>query len=427
MTLLAAIGFGGTDGSTDERRVVNGGGAPSNLGPGAIADPATYIPALQDRLRRVPGDHRGWSTLVLAYVEQARITADPTYYSKADEALARAVALSPEDSVMLTAKAALDNARHDFRSALSSADKALATNRFSAAASAYRADALTELGRYPEALRAAHRADNLEPGPSTFARLSYAAELRGDLEEATRLMRLSRDAASTSAASFAFASYHLGELARIQGDLDGAGRSYAAALEADETFIPAYAGRARIAVARGELAAAERDYTEVVRRLPLPEYLVELGELYLGTDREGLAEQQFSVATATAELAKANGVRVDVETAIFEADHGSPEVALAAARTEWDHRQSVFSADALAWALHVNGRDREALRYAREATRLGTQDARMLFHRGAVEAALDMDEPARRHLRAALAIDGGAAPWRQRLARHLLRAPGGTP
>ena len=420
LTFVASLTTGSAGDSPSPDRVVNGGGAASDLGPGAIDDPAQYIPTLQNRLRRMPQDHRGWSTLVLAYVEQARITADPTYYAKADKALGRAARLAPEDSVMFTARAALKNARHDFSAAVEAADRAVAVNPYSAAAHAYRADALTELGRYAEARRAARRADNLKPGPSTFARLSYAAELRGDLDEATRLMRLSRNAAGTSAGSFAFAAYHLGELARIQGDLRGAARHYGSALEADPSFMPAYAGRARVAVADGDIAAAEKDYTEVVRRLPLPEYLVELGELYLATDRPELADAQFAVATASAALAKANGVLVDLETAFFEADHGSTDAALEAARAEWDYRQSIFSADALAWALHRNGRDAEALPYARQATRLGTQDARMIFHRGAIEAELGMDAAARKHLRAALAIDNGVAPWREGLARDLL-------
>ena len=422
LILVAAVTMGGADESGSTNAPALGRGAPASVGPGDISDPAAFITSLRGRLRDVPQDHRSWAALTSAYVEQARITADPTYFVKADQAQARAFQLAPDDPAVLTAQAALDNARHDFRAALRSADRALEANPRSGAAHAYRADALTELGRYDEARKAAVRADNLEPGPSTFARLSYAAELRGDLKEATRLMRLSRDASGTSAGTFAFASYHLGELARIQGDLDGAGRFYAAALDADKTYIPAYAGRARLAVASGDLPAAERDYDEVVRRLPLPEYLVEFGEFYLGTDRPELAEQQFSVASATAALAAANGAKVDLETAIFEADHGDAKAALAAARTEWDYRQSVFTADALAWALHVNAQDREALRYAKLATRLGTQDARMIFHRGAIEAALGMDAAARTHLREARAIDSGVAPWREGLTRDLLRS-----
>ncbi len=111
----------------------------------------------------------------------------------------------------------------------------------------------------------------------------------------------------------------------------------------------------------------------------------------------------------------------DLETALFEADHGSPAAALAAARAEWRARQTIHTADAMAWALHAAGRDRDALRYARQATALGTRDARLLFHRGAVEAALGLVGDARTHLRAALAVDNGVAPLREQQARALLR------
>ena len=115
---------------------------------------------------------------------------------------------------------------------------------------------------------------------------------------------------------------------------------------------------------------------------------MELGELYEATGRPGLAAQQYAVATASARLAAANGVATDLETALFQADHGSPAVALTAARAEWDRRHSIHTADALGWALHASGQDRAALRYARQANRLGTRDARLLFHLGAIEAAL---------------------------------------
>ena len=113
-------------------------------------------------------------------------------------------------------------------------------------------------------------------------------------------MRLSLDAATSSAASYAFASFHLGELARTAGDLRAAKRHYDAALGADPTYAPAIAGRARIAAARGNIAGAVRDYREVVSRLPLTEYVVELADLYLATGQPDLAEQQIAVAEASA-------------------------------------------------------------------------------------------------------------------------------
>jgi tetratricopeptide (TPR) repeat protein len=418
MTLTAAVALGGAPdvGTTAPGTREAGAGTTTDDRPGSS------ITALQQRLRTVPGDHRAWSSLALTYVEQARVTADPSYYPKAAKAVARAARLAPGDSVMLTARASLEAARHDFHRALRDADAAIEVNPYSAPAFAIRSDALTELGRYAEARRAAARADDLEPGPSTFARLSYQAELRGDLRAATRLMRLSLHAATSGAPSYAFASFHLGELARTAGDLRAAKRHYDAALGADPTYAPAIAGRARIAAAHGNIAGAVRDYREVVGRLPLTEYVVELADLYLATGQPDLAAQQIAVAETSAALQKANGVRTDLETALLEADHGSPVAALEAAESEWAARHTVHTADAMAWALHASGRDRDALGYARRATALGTRDARLLFHRGAIEAALDMAGPARAHLRAALRIDSGVAPLREQQARDLLGA-----
>jgi len=424
MTLTAAVALGDPpDGRAAGPQTGGAGGdATSGVTAGSRtgASAGSSITALQQLLRRIPRDHRSWSALALAYVQQARITADPTYYPKAVRAVARAARLAPGDSVMLTARASLEAARHEFSRALRDADAAIEVNPYSALAWAIRADALTELGRYAEARRSASRADDLDPGPSTFARLSYQAELRGDLTEATRLMRLSLEAATTSAASYAFASFHLGELARTAGDLRAAKRHYDAALGADPTYTAALAGRARIAAARGNVAGAVRDYREAVGRLPLTEYVVELADLYRATGQPDLAAEQIAVAVASVDSEKAYGVRTYLETAQLEADHGSPSVALRAARAEWAVRQTVHTSDALAWALHASGRDREALGYARRATSLGTRDARLLFHRGAIEAALDTSGAARTHLRAALQIDSGVAPLREQQVRGLL-------
>jgi Flp pilus assembly protein TadD len=76
--------------------------------------------------------------------------------------------------------------------------------------------------------------------------------------------------------------------------------------------------------------------------------------------------------------------------------------------------------------LHANGKDRRALHYARLATRLGTRDARLLFHRGAIESAVGQDSAARSHLRDALRLDDGTSPWREQHAHRLLARLGGA-
>lgn len=417
---VTAYAVGGDDGGA------RGASSLSAAAPVRADDLTGTVTALQARLRTLPTDYRSWATLALAYVEQARVTTDSSYYPKADQALERAVAGAPADDLVLTARAALAAARHDFADALSLADQALAVNAYSALASAVRADALTELGRYDEALEAANRADAVQPGTSTFSRLSYAQELRGNIDAAKDLMERAAVAASAPA-DVAFARFQLGELFRNSGDVAGARTQYDLALRALPDHAPALAGNAKLLVSEGRTAEAVAAYTDVVARLPLPAYLTELGELHESLGQQELAQRQYDVVRAGQQISAANGVDVDLEGAVFEADHGDAAVALAQARKEYAKRpQSIAAADALAWALHANGADDEALRYAREATRLGTPDARYLFHRGMIEKGAGETAAAVASLKLALSIDPHFSPLQAPLARRTLAELGGA-
>ena len=205
-------------------------------------------------------------------------------------------------------------------------------------------------------------------------------------------MRLSMEAAGTSASSYAFAAFHLGELSRAQGRPGRSGRTTTATRWTPtrptcRRWPVGPASRLPVATSPPPSATTPR----VVQRLPLTEYVVELGELYDATGRPQQAAQQYAVATATARLLAANGVvhrpgdrRVPGRPRVRQPTRWQRPAA------SWAARQSIHTADALGWALHAAGRDRQALRYVRLATRLGTQDARLLFHRGAVESALGL-------------------------------------
>lgn len=395
--------------------------------PGSIArvipdsgqDLDAAIASLQGTLRRVPNDYASWANLSVAYVEQARVTGNATYYAKADEAAARSFEVEPDDNFpALAAQAAISAARHDFSDALTSADEALAINPRDLGALAIRVDALNELGQYDEQLKALRKADRLQPSTAIAARYSYAYELRGDLPRALDILR--RAAAVGSRADKAYTLTLAADIERKLGRLPAAARDLAVAQEASPTYLPAMVSSARLQTARGDLDGAVRIWQDVVARQPLPEYLTELGELFEHLGRADEAEAQFSVVRTTITLLDASGVRTDLETALFEADHGSPERALSQARAEWSARKSVHVADALAWALHRNGRDREALPIALQATRLSSAEAKFWIHRGTIEAALGMTDAARTHLRRGLDTDPGLSPWQRDEARATL-------
>nr|WSZ94690.1 tetratricopeptide repeat protein [Streptomyces sp. NBC_00857] len=396
----------------------------------AARDLTQGIEALQKHLKAQPKDATGWATLGAAYVEQARTSGDPTRYTQADQAFGRSLKLRPADrnDTALAGRAALAAARHDFRTALSQADRALRVNPYSERALSSRVDALIELGRYDDARRAVELADQRRPGIPVFTRYAYVLELRGDVKGARRVLLRALDSASGTADA-AYVATALGQLAWSQGEYDRALGHYATALRADPEYAPALEGRGRTYAAKGDTKRALTDLEEVVRRYPLPGQLAALGELREAGGQRERAEEQYELVGAWTRLARANGVATDLESALIEADHGDAAEALTSARAEWSRRESVHTADALAWALHANGKDREALTYAKKATGAspGYRNASFLFHRGMIERALGDDKAARRDLRAALDLNPGFSPTGAREATSALSDLSGRP
>jgi len=61
---------------------------------------------------------------------------------------------------------------------------------------------------------------------------------------------------------------------------------------------------------------------------------------------------------------------------------------LAKTQEELKSRQDIYGYDALAWALHASGRDREARDAMRHALALGTQDAMLFYHAAVIDRSL---------------------------------------
>lgn len=367
--------------------------------------PTGAIALAQERLRRLPGDWVTWAELGAAFVQRARATADPADYSRAEDALRHSLAVRPlANAPAQTGLGTLAAARHDFAAALDHARQAVRADPYRASAYGVMTDALVELGRYDEAWRATQRMLDLLPDTGSYARASYSWELRGDLTRARRLMTQALEVAPT-AAEVAFARLHLAELALGDGDLRGAQSHVDAGLARAPTDVPLLAERARIAAARGDLIAAIAGYRAVLGQMPQPQYAAELGDLLTATGDRAGAEEQYALVETAARLLAAQGVRGEVELALFHADHGQPARALAEARAGFAARPSITAADALAWALHVNGRDAEALPHAQSALRLGTRNALFRYHRGMIRAALGERGAARADLTEALRLN----------------------
>ena len=407
------------------------GGAPSPLAAslaGPKLDPLSRsIEAAQQELRNDPDDALSWAQLGSAYVEQARVTADPFYYEQAQGALQRSMRLQPEDNGQaMIGLGALANARHDFAEAR---DWALAARELQPATGevyGVLADALTQLGEPEAATAAVQRMLDTKPGVAAFTRASYDLELHGRVDDARLvLQRALREAYSP--ATIAFCRYHLGELAFNSGDLDEASAQYEAGLGVSRNNPMLQQGRAKVAAARGDLPEALAGYQTVTNRVPLPQYVQEYGELLLVAGRPEQATAQFTLFTEQQRLYEAAGSTDDLAVALFAADHDDPAEALRRAQAEWERRPAVFVADAMAWALHRNGRDAEALTFADRAAALGWRNATFAYHRGMILAALGERSAAQRQLTEALGINPYFSPLHAPRAREALaelRSPG---
>jgi len=124
---------------------------------------------------------------------------------------------------------------------------------------------------------------------------------------------------------------------------------------------------------------------------------------YHGKFSQAMLARDISAIEA---LYRANGVDMDMEIALFHADHDKNMTeTLALARKAYANRPSIHGADALAWALYKTGHYQEAQAYAVEALKLGTKDPLKLFHAGMIALKLGDKEQARQYLEEALSIN----------------------
>ena len=397
----AALLLGGvlTDGSAQEAGTVR---VASGIGESG----ASLLPQLQQQVRSNPTDVVGLGLLGLAYQQRVRETGDPSYYTKSEGVLRQALRYSPDDLVATGGLGTLALSRHRFREALALGRRAVALSPSTARGYGVVGDALVELGRYREAFAAFDRMASLKPSLSSYARVSYARELLGDVRGAAQAMRLAIDAAVGQPDALAWTHTQLGKLMWSQGRVAAAEREYRSALAVRPGYVYAFDGLAQVEAARGRLRLAVAYERRAAETIPLPQFVAALGDLEQVAGNATAARRQYALIGAIQKVLRANGVRTDLETALFDVDHAVrlPN-ALSLAKAAHDERPSIDGDDVLAWALARNGQCTDALHYSKRALRLGTLDATKFFHRGMVERCLGRQADAKTWFRRALSLN----------------------
>jgi len=364
------------------------------------------ISSAQGIIEKSPADPKGYNMLAAAFMQKARDTGDFSFNARAEESLKHSFRVAPDNYEGTKLQAVVLLNYHRFSEALQTAQRAQAINPRDQDVYGMIVDALVELGDYERAVDAAQMKVDLRPDTSSYSRISYLRALHGDTKGAIEAMKIAAESANPkNPESGAWCRVHLGDELMNDGKLKEAEHEYDYALYSFPEYHLALAAKARARYAAGDTDNAVIFYKRAVERVPLPEYVAALGDLYTKLNRTEEAKQQYDQVEFIEKLGAAGGT-YSRQLALFWADHDIRlDEALAAAERERAARNDIYTSDVLAWCLYKKGRFAEAKTAIDEALRLGTRDPRLLYHAGLIALSTGDNQKGAEYLKQALAIN----------------------
>jgi len=353
--------------------------------------PATLrIEAAQKILQKQPNRYQAENDLAMALVRRARETGDNSYYSRAQEAIERSLHIQPENFEAGQAHVALLLAEHRYRSAL---DEARALNHRMPDAVlvwGYMAEAEAALGDYKEAEEAAQWMMDLRPG--NLPAYLCGAALRqdwGDMDGALEFLgKALQQAPPFETEETAWILTRMARIHRQMGRTAGAETLLNQALKMFPGYYLSLEELAEVRLAQHLYPEAVELLNQRNRSFPTPLSHLLTARALDGAGRRADAANTYAEfeREARAQIALPENANRELIAYYIGGAH-QPQEALRIARLELQSRQDVLTLDAYAWALFANGQNAEARQQIQKALALGTGDAVIFYHAGAIEAA----------------------------------------
>ncbi len=404
--------------------------------PSAAALPATSdtsetaIRFLENRVKGDPDDIVAQNRLGGFYLQLLRETGNVSYLNLATRAAQASLKSVPaeQNASGLELLAQAEFGAHEFAKAHDHASQLISIEPGKKGAFAYGllGDALAELGEYEKAEEAYQQLQKLSgSGIYPWTRLARRDWLRGEVKNAeqlyTKALLAALEAVPPSRETTAWCRWQLSELAFATGDYEAAEKHAQDALTTYPDYYRALAALGKARAARNDLAGAIAQYEHVIRIIPEPAFVAALGDLYQLAGRDKDAAAQYALVEQTARLSAASGQLYNRQLALFYADHDlKPDEAYNLASKEYEARHDLYGADALAWTALKAGNISAAQQAVKAALRLGTRDARLLYHAGMIARAAGEKAAARDYLQRALALSPQFDPLQTAIARKAL-------
>jgi tetratricopeptide (TPR) repeat protein len=372
----------------------------------ATADADPELVAGKKLIEMMPESPRGYNQLAAYYIKRSRETGDFEMNRMADEQVSKAIEVAPNDATSRKLRAGLHLSFHRFDKALAEANAL--KNEFPRDPFVYAvlSDANVEMGNYADALEAAQTMVDIRPDSSSYARVAQMRSLHGDSKGAIEMMKLAaRTADPADKAAQSWCLVQLGDEHWKVGRYAEAEKIYDEALQNFPGYFLALVSKGRLRASTGDFPAAEELLNQAQASLPNANAIHLLGDIYMRRGETERAAAQYERFDAIQENL---GDGADHKKLILSwANRNKLEAALGSAEEEYAAEKNIHSAQLMAWTLYRSGRAKEAAPYIREAMRLKTVDARLLFHAGMIAKANGQRSEAKRLIQKALEQNPG--------------------
>ena len=345
------------------------------------------IGALQKAIAINPSRHDLHADLALAYAKRARETADPAYYEKAEKAVNKSFSIMPDNFEAKKVHIWILLGRHKFARAREEASDLNKKVPDDMMVYGLLADANAELGNYGEAEEAVQWMLDMRPGNvAGLTRAAYLREIFGDREGALEMLHSAyQRTPPAEIEDRAWVLTHMAHLHVMDGKIEIAEKLLDQALALFPQYHYALAQMAKVRTSQRRYKDAVELLRQRYQAAPHPENLYDLAVVLkkAGSDKEAKrALVEFEKKALVESDSSDNSNR---ELIFYYADHARrPSKALEIASKEIGRRRDVYTRDALAWALHVNGKHKEAREQIDMVLAVGIRNAKIFYHAGLI-------------------------------------------